>query len=263
MTFICGHLAGELRALGVREGDVVLVHSSLSGLGWIEGGAGSVIDALRASVGVAGTILFPTLTGSEEDGPERPPVIDLAGSPCWTGVIPETARQIQGSVRSVHPTHSITAIGARARELTHGHEIGRTPCDAASPYGRLMEGGKILLLGGVTHKSNTTLHALEELAGVPYHLQDEITDGVVMMPDGQRVVVRNRLHLWHWERDFLKVGDILVDAGVETRGRVGASTATLLSAQGLRDVILPYLLRDPLFLLSDRARTAFGESFVP
>lgn len=114
------------------------------------------------------------------------------------------------------------------------------------------EGGKILLLGGVTHESNTTLHVLEEMANVPYHLQDEETDGVVILPDGQRVVVRNRLHLWRWGREFEKVGPYLERAGVSVSGPVGASTSMLVSASGLREVLLPLLRDDPLFLLASR-----------
>lgn len=248
-------LVDDLRALGLRSGDVVLVHSSLSGLGWVEGGADAVIDALVETVSPAGTVLFPTLTGKPDDGPQRPPVIDLAATPCWTGTIPETARQRPDAIRSIHPTHSVSAIGARASLYTTGHERSRTPCDAHSPYVRLMEeGGKILLLGGVTHESNTTLHALEEMANVPYHLQEEETDGIVILPDGERVVVRNRLHLWQWDRQFENVRSLLERAMASVTGPVGQSTSTLVSATGLRDVILPLLIEDPFYLLSSDAR---------
>lgn len=254
-------LVADLRALGLGEGDVVLVHSSLSGLGWVVGGADTVVDALLESVGETGTVLFPTLTGTEQDGPEYPPVIELATTPCWTGTIPETARQRPDAVRSIHPTHSVSAIGARAVEYTTGHEASRTPCDGHSPYVRLMEeGGKILLLGGVTHESNTSLHALEEMADVPYHLQDDETGGAVVLADGRRVVVRNRLHLWRWDRHFEKVRDPLDRAGVAVSGPVGASTSTLVSATGLHDVVLPLLGNDRLFLLARDAREEFSVS---
>lgn len=251
-------LVDDFRALGLIDGDLVLVHSSLSGLGWVEGGAETVIDALVEAVKPSGTVLFPTLTGTEQDGPDHPPVIDLTTTPCWTGSVPETARRRPEAIRSVHPTHSVSAIGAQAEAYATGHEASRTPCDKHSPYVRLMEeGGKILLLGGVTHESNTTLHALEEMANVPYHLQDEETDGVVILPDGERVVVRNRLHLWRWERDFPKISPYLEEAGATVSGPVGASTSTLVSSSGLRDVILPLMIDDPLFLLAHSARKEY------
>jgi aminoglycoside 3-N-acetyltransferase len=258
-------LVDDLHALGLREGDVVLVHASLSGLGWVDGGAATVVDALVQAVGGGGTVLFPALTGTPDDGPAHPPVVELAMTPCWTGAIPEAGRQHPAAIRSIHPTHSVSAIGAQAVAFTAGHERSRTPCDEHSPYVRLMdEGGKILLLGGVTHESNTSLHALEEMAKVPYHLQDVETDGVVILPGGERVVVRNRLHVWRtperpegWQRDFPKIGPHLGNAGASATTPVGASTSTLVLASALRDIILPLMQQDPLFLLAPTAREEF------
>lgn len=249
-------LADDLRTLGLRLGDDVLVHSSLRGLGHVEGGASSVVDALLDAVGPGGTVLFPTITAAAEHGPAHPPRVVLAATPGWTGAIPEAARVRPDSVRSVHPTHSVVALGARARELTDGHASSVTPCDASSPYGRLADrGGRVLLLGGVTHSSSTSLHGVEERAGVPHHLQDEPTDGVVVLPDGTEVVVRGRLHQWGWDRDFERVADPLRAAGVQLDGRVGAGAATLVEARGYVDVLVPLLLTDPTYLLAEHERT--------
>lgn len=251
-------LTTGLHDLGISAGDVILVHSSMKGLGHVEGGPDAVVDALLESVGDAGTVLFPTLTGTKHDGPQHPPRIDLASTPCWTGLIPETARQRSGAVRSVHPTHSVVALGANCEEWTAGHEHGQSPCDQASPYHRLMEhGGKILLLGGVTHDSNTSLHCIEEIAEVPYHLQGEVTDGVVRLPSGEQVIVRNHLHLWQNRyshlnllRDFTVVSNPLIGAGVQRTHRIGKTDSTLLDARAMRDELIPLLQGDPLFLLA-------------
>jgi len=257
-TVTTAALVDDLRRLGLAEGSVVLVHSSLSRLGNVEGGAEAVIDALLAAVGPGGTVLFPTLTGTEGDGPESPPVIDVRSTPCWTGRIPETARRRPGAIRSLHPTHSIAALGAEAARYAAKHETGQTPCDEHSPYDRLItEGGFILLLGEVTQDSNTSLHCLEELAEVPYHLQPAPTDGVVIDADGRRHVVRNRLHLWGWERDFPRVDEPLAAAGAMRVGRVGASTSRLIAARRFADVLLPLLREDPLYLLNEEAREAY------
>ncbi len=254
-------LASDLCKLGVQPGAVVLVHSSLRRLGYVEGGAETVIDALLAAAGPEGIVLFPTLTGTKRDGPGHPPEMHVNATPCWTGRIPETARHRPAARRSLHPTHSITAIGAEAERYATGHEVSETPCDRHSPYHRLIEeGGSILLLGGVTQQSNTTLHCLEELAVVPYHLQPEPTDGVVVDGDGQRHIVRNRLHLWGWERDFRKLDGPLLEAGAMRCGPVGASTSCLIRARGLSDIVLPLLRQDPLYLLTDQAREAFRQT---
>ena len=251
-------LVHDLQRLGLDTGDVVLVHSSLRHLGNVVGGAETVVDALLESVGHTGTVIFPTLTGTERDGPQDPPVMDVRSTPCWTGRIPETARHRSIAIRSLHPTHSVSALGEAADRYASGHEMGHTPCDISSPYYRLIaEDGFILLLGDVTQESNTTLHCLEELAEVPYHLQPDKTYGVVIDSDGKKLVMQNRLHLWALERDFPKVNaPLAADGGIQS-GAVGRSTSHLMPARKLADTILPILREDPLYLLSEQARKAF------
>lgn len=237
----------------------MLVHSSMKGLGYIDGGPSAVIEMLLDVVGPTGTVLFPTLTGTMADLPDNPPHIDLVTTPCWTGLIPETARQRPDAVRSIHPTHSVVALGANQQQWTVGHELGTSPCDEMSPYYALMEiGGKILLLGGVDHESNTSLHCLEELAGVPYHLQDEVTRGTVRLPNGETVTVSNRLHLWRNRygdqnrfRDFNIITDTMEATGFQRSVSIGRSTSTLIDAAGMRNLVLTLLKANPLFLLED------------
>ena len=255
-------LTQELRRLGIVRGMDVLVHSSLSSIGWVEGGADTVIDALLSAVSPAGTILMPALNGSPQDSPHAPPRMDVRSTPCprWIGIIPETFRCRPGVRRSLHPTHSVTALGARADFYTQGHEHCTTPCGEGSPYVKLMDNGGHILLLGCNQQSNTSLHALEELAEVPYHLQDEWTDGVVVDAEGREVVVRNRLHLWRWERDFTKVDEPLRQAGAMREEMVGNAYCRLIDAGAMRRVLLPILQQEPLWLLSDRAREQFLRS---
>ena len=252
-------IATDLRALGLRPGDDVLVHSSLSSLGWVEGGADTVVDALIAAVSPGGTVLAPALTGSPEDGPHQPPRMDVRFTPCasWIGRIPEAFRRRPEARRSLHPTHSVTAIGARAAWYTVGHEHCTTPCGPGSPYIRLMDRGGYILLLGCSQESNTSLHALEELAAVPYHLQDQITHAIVVDADGHELVVSGRLHLWGWRRNFSRVDEPLRQAGAMREGRVGQAYARLIHAGRMREIILPLVQADPLYLLADEARMAF------
>ncbi len=247
----------DLRRLGIKAGSTVLVHSSLRSIGNVDGGAESVIDALLAAVGAGGTVVFPTLTGEETDGPEHPPHMDVIRSPCWTGRIPETARRRPDAVRSLHPTHSVAAIGAAAGEFTTGHATGVSPCDEQSPYYRLIRAGGLILLLGVDQECNTALHCCEELAAVPYHLQPETTAGLVTDRDGARHVVTNQMHESRWDRDFSKVDQWLAEIGAQRVGKIGQATARLISAPRMADQVLMRLRSDPLSLLSDAASKDF------
>lgn len=252
-------LVAELRRLGIRRGMDLLVHSSLSSLGWVEGGAETVIEALLVAVSPSGTLLMPAITASPQDSPQNPPRMEVLRTPCprWVGTIPETFRRRPGVRRSLHPTHSVTALGMRAELYTQGHEQCQTPCGLGSPYVKLMDEGGYILLLGCNQQSNTSLHALEELAEVPYHLQQEWTEGIVVDAEGREVVVRNRLHLWQWERDFTKVDTPLREAGAMHEDMVANAYCRLIDAGAMRRVILPMLQQDPLWLLSERAREGF------
>ena len=249
-------LVDDLRRLGLHAGAVVLAHASLSRIGNVEGGAPAVVQALHDVVSPGGTVLFPTLTGREYDGPDHQPHFDVR-QPCTTGRIPETARQHPVARRSLHPTHSVAAIGPEACEWTTGHELGESPCDECSPYYRLIRRGGLILLLGAYQAGNTTLHCLEELANVPYHLQPEVTASTVLDDHGVEHTVCNRLHLPGWERDFARIDGLLLEAGVMVAGRVGSTTARLMRAAAMADEVLSEIRSDPLYLLSDRARRAW------
>jgi len=211
----------SLRDLGIRPGDRVLVHSALSKFGHVEGGAGTVILGLLDTVGPEGTVLMPTLTATRGDGPRHPPRFDVRRTPGWTGRIPETLRQWPGAVRSLGPTHSVAALGADSRRLLAGHEDCRTPCGMGSPYVKLAEvRGKIIFLG-VNLDVNTTFHAAEELANVPYHLQTEPTRCSIVDEIGRVLERECVLHYWGVPRRFSEMEEVLCEKGILKCGVIG------------------------------------------
>lgn len=154
-------LREDLLKAGVRPGACILVHSSLSKLGHIPGGADTVIDALIAAVGEHGTVCFPAL--SYLFTTESNPVFDVRTTPCNIGTIPETFRKRTGVVRSVHPTHSVCALGPEAEEIVKDHFKDTTPVGPNSPFRKIFEkNGQVLFLG-CTPRCNTSMHGVEEL----------------------------------------------------------------------------------------------------
>ncbi len=153
-------LVRDLLALGVRPGGVLLVHSSLRSLGPLPGGAESVIRALLAALGPDGTLLTPALSFASV-GRDRP-IFDARQTPSCVGALSEAFRTRPGTLRSVHPTHSVCGAGCLAGELLGDHERDTTPVGPHSPFARLPAvHGQILFLGcGL--RPNTSMHGVEE-----------------------------------------------------------------------------------------------------
>ena len=172
-------IVASLRALGVRLGSVVMVHTSISSLGYVIGGADAIVQALLETVGEKGTIVayagWEHDPGGFTDWPERvrsayrndPPVFEAALSEGARefGRLPERIRTWPRALRSNHPEASVTAIGARAAWIAADHPWHH-PYGRASPLAKLCEvGGDVLLLGAPL-ETLTILHHAEELADV-------------------------------------------------------------------------------------------------
>lgn len=246
-------IIAALQDLGLRQGHHVLVHSSLSSMGYVDGGATTAVQALLNVVGSGGTVLVPALTGTEDDGPEEDIVFDLVDSPCWTGAIAEAVRRWPGGRRSAHPTHSVAAVGAAAARMTAGHEDCITPCGTGSPYANLAaDSDGVILLLGCDHESDTTLHHVEEIAGVGYHLQPRPARAVLRYADHTETR-EYWIHDWGTPRNFNAIGPLLEQRGIQVRGRVGATTALLVQAGPLVSLGLDVLRAAPSFFLAREA----------
>jgi aminoglycoside 3-N-acetyltransferase len=172
-----GLRAAQLRDLGVKSGDVVLLHSSMKSLGFVVGGSQAVVQALLDVVGSDGTVVVPTHTSDNGEPAywQHPPVpqawwpvireqapgFDPAISPSRSmGVIAETVRTWPGALRSNHPVVSFAALGAQAADITAVHQLDDAFGDR-SPLGATYRLDGLVLLLGCGHGSNTSLHLAE------------------------------------------------------------------------------------------------------
>jgi aminoglycoside 3-N-acetyltransferase len=147
------------------------VHSSMSRLGYVEGGAATIVAGLHNVIvqDRNGTLAVPTFTmsGGMADTLRVGGVFDLRNTPSGTGRITEIIRQHPGAVRSLHPTHSVSAVGARAGWLTEAHHHDSRSFGAVSPLGRLIEADGFVLGLGIDLGPVTFVHTVEDLSDFP------------------------------------------------------------------------------------------------
>jgi aminoglycoside 3-N-acetyltransferase len=222
-------LERDLAAAGLPDGTVVFVHSSLSRLGFIEGGAATVLAALESAVVArGGTLAMPafTMTGSMYETLKSGPEFDVRETPTGMGKIAETLRRDRRSRRSIHPTHSVVALGPRADWLVADHHHSPFAFDADSPLGRVLEADGYIMGLGTDLGPVTFYHVLEDRCGdsVPFP---------IYTPDSP--VVRE---VTGWNGERLKV------AVMAHSSDVSADRIDKPSGMGVRDYITRYLERD-------------------
>ncbi|MGH3762415.1 aminoglycoside N(3)-acetyltransferase [Actinophytocola sp.] len=231
-------IATELTRLGVRQGETVLVHASLSSFGWVCGGAVAVVQALLDALGPEGTLVAPTQTMGNSDPRHwsRPPVPEEwwpvirdtmpAFDPRITpsigiGAIGELVRLWPGAVRSNHPHASFAAVGPAARELMAEHRLD-SHLGEHSPLAALERAGARVLLLGVGFHSCTAFHLAE------YRVPAPSTEfgAAVLTEDGGREWITYR-DVATDSDDFAALGESFESTGAVTRGRVGQAVCRL------------------------------------
>jgi aminoglycoside 3-N-acetyltransferase len=228
----------QLRALGVGAGDVLLVHTSFRAVRPVAGGPEGLIHALQESVGPDGTVVTPAWTGSDDE------IFDsgITRAAEALGVVPDVFWRMPGVLRSDHP-FACAAVGRHAALIT-GDPFVVPPYSPHSPIARVHElDGRVLLLG-VGHDANTTVHLAEILSGVPYRVPKHIT-----IEFGRRPVRIDYLENDHCCQRFALLDEWLRARGLQSEGPVGHAHARLMRARDVVRVVGEQLARDPLVFL--------------
>jgi aminoglycoside 3-N-acetyltransferase len=236
-------IADDVLSVGVREGGLLLVHSSLRALGNVPGGPETVILGLLRALGPKGTLLMPALT--YEHVRSAHPYFDVRQTPSNVGAIPEFFRTRPGTRRSVHPTHSVCGVGPLTDVLLGDHLLDSTPCGPHSPFHLLPQHeGQILMLGcGL--RPNTSMHAIEELVEPPYLFAPPLSYQLVL-DDGRAL---DRTYIRHnfmgWRQRYDRVEEVL-DEDALKRDSVLAAQVFLIESLAMWDAVLKTMRQDPL-----------------
>jgi aminoglycoside 3-N-acetyltransferase len=233
-------IADELVALGVSGDGVLVVHTAFSSFGGRAGAPKDLVAALRLAAGARGTVVMPSMS-DDDDHPFDPRSTPCAGM----GIVADTFWRMPGVNRSDSP-HAFAAVGPHAAEITAPHPVD-VPHGPDSPVGRAYDlDGEVLLLG-VGHDADTTVHLAENIAGVRYKLPKYAT----FIHDG-RLVRHHYREVDHCCANFALLDSWLEARGHQQRGFIAGAPARLASARDIVAAALDQLRENETVFLHPR-----------
>ena len=231
-------LVEDFKRIGLKSNDSVLVHSSLSKIGFVTGGPQTVIDALFEVIGSEGTLLFPSFpaTGRNKTHLQEHPFFDIKNTESRMGSITEYFRKLEGVFRSFHPTDSL------AEYYTNSHFGQLTPYNQYSPFRKLCnKKGKILMLGTTLNGACTNLHTLEDAVEFKYPVYDEnIFDVKMIDMNGVESQMKTKVHNpdYSSKRNCDALKPMFESEGVLVNGSVGEANCMLIDADKMLEVLI-------------------------
>lgn len=243
-------LIEDIENLGILPTDTLLIHSSMKSIGDVEGGAETVLDVfseyLREGLMILPTHSWATITAENN-------LYDYRKEPVSIGLLPNLFLKRPGVIRSLHPTHSVAALGKDAEGFVSGEENTATPCSRNGCWGKLLDRkAKILFLGsGVA--CNTYLHGVEEWNDIPDRLTPYTKPYKIVLRDGQNIVERmHRRHYSEFAKDddvslhYSKIMPIFLRESIAREGVFGDARCTLAECEGMYEITSGYLRKNSL-----------------
>jgi aminoglycoside 3-N-acetyltransferase len=243
-------LIERFRSLGLREGNIVIIHSSFKSFGGVEGGPQTVIDALLKVLGKEGTLIMPTFNFDWcEESPNG--VFDLGNTPSKMGILTEIVRKMPGAKRTLHPFYSFAIYGKFADKLskTDNHDsFGKD-----SIFAKIHELNAWIMIIGLTYnQSMTFFHYIEQQEGVDYRFMKDFSGWIIANGGRYRDTYKMLV------RDINKgamtavdpMGEVLEKRGVVKIRKIGQSLVKLMRVKDVYKITAEEMKNNPRFLYS-------------
>jgi aminoglycoside 3-N-acetyltransferase len=238
-------LLEQFNEIGINDGDSLLVHCSLSKIGFVENGAKDVVEALLLAVGSKGNLLMPNSPNAsfQLEYIRTLGVFDVENTPSKLGAVSEYFRKLPKTIRSEHPTEPVSCAGPYADWFTKDHFGNETPYNVNSPFFKLYEKkGKILYLGVTLDNAGTNLHTLED-AIEDFKFQvyfPELFEVKVKNVNGEILTMNTKVH--HPDQSKKRRCDelipLFIERGVMKKVKIGKANSLIVDAKGMYDVMI-------------------------
>ncbi len=236
-------ILGALSEMGVKKGDSILIHSGISNIGKIEGGAIGLLDGLKKTIGDDGALLLPSFRfdGTMKSFLDNNQIVDLDSTTIKMGALSVRAKNDHGFEESVHPTHPVLAYGRCGLELISKHKFSSSPFDSFSPFYLLSEvSGKVVTIG-VDLDKVTNFHVVEDKMAddfpVPTYLQKDYE--VMILAEGREYNMKTKCHnpLLSLIRKCERFHDEFIANEIMLKTPIGNSYVAVIDSKKMNDYL--------------------------
>jgi aminoglycoside 3-N-acetyltransferase len=232
-----------LERMGVPSDGVLVVHSAIAALSRRGFRAEAMIETFLDYMS-KGTVVMPTMSwrAVTRDHPHW----DEIETRSETGILSEIFRTRYASRRSIHPTHSVAAHGAKSDVLVARHHLDDTPVSSNSPYGLMGLYQGFVLMIGVGLETCTAIHLAEETIAPDVYLRPFDPAELYQCRDRTGSVhgVRTRRH-WRLDRDFPQFAAPLERNGLLQSGDLDGCAYTIVGLDDLLTTVVAALRSNP------------------
>jgi len=255
----------DMKTSGINPHGTLFVHSSCKSVGECENGADTILDAFIEYM-KDGLLVFPTHTWDvvtwekiDENGVPvgESNIYDPQNTPSCVGLLTNMFLKRDGVIRSLHPSHSVAAIGKDAAEFVSGEELTRSPCPRDGCYGKLYDRKAQILFLGCDLSKNTFLHGVEEWNGVPNRLTDKpqelfikTSGGLISCPQHRHYFIGGDV-----SKNYVKAESLFIENGAAAYCKIGSAHSVLCDAAKMADLVSAELRKNPDFFAKEEQRT--------
>lgn len=238
-------LIQDLSNSGIKGKGSLLIHSSMKAVGEVDGGADTVLDAFTEYM-KDGLLLFPTHSWSDKNLIDD--IYDPITESSCVGILTNLFLKRDGVFRSLHPTHSVTAMGKRAKEYVLRDNEVITPCPRSGCFGGLYdEGAQILFLGAPLSK-NTYIHSLEEMLKIPNRINQNPKKIKIKVDNENMKEIDFYGHystLGDVSENYVKLLEPMLKKGMASKIEIGDAVSYLVEVRPMADWVLELLKKNP------------------
>ncbi len=238
-------LIKDIEQTGIRKNGTLLIHSSMKAVGAVEGGGDTVLDAFIDHM-KEGLLLFPTHSWSDKNLQDG--IYDPKTEASCVGILPNLFMKRAGAIRSMHPTHSVAAMGRRAQAYVQRDNDVHTPCPRNGCFGGLYDEEAQLLFLGATLKTNTFIHSIEEWLNIPDRINPQARKIKLLSENGAiREIDYYGHHSTHGDvsKNYDKLLIPMIHMGIAEEVKIGDAASYVVEVKPMADWVIGLLKENP------------------